>query len=54
MNCSHEKVYEKYILTSNPPKINWECFKCEEKGTDIFKAIENKLTYTGIIEDVCE
>lgn len=32
--CDHEKIYENYILTSNPPQYPWKCKKCGETGVD--------------------
>jgi hypothetical protein len=33
-DCTHEKVYANYVLTSCPPQYPWICRKCGEKGID--------------------
>lgn len=33
--CQHEKVYDKELLMSDPPKQKWTCSKCGEQGIDI-------------------
>jgi hypothetical protein len=37
--CKHNKIYDKYILTSNPPQQRWKCKKCEETGIDIIGTV---------------
>ncbi|MNL03782.1 hypothetical protein D3C87_1243300 [compost metagenome] len=34
IDCEHEKEYENFILTSNPPQYPWKCKKCGVKGAD--------------------
>ncbi|MFB5555014.1 hypothetical protein ACE41A_08765 [Bacillus cytotoxicus] len=48
--CKHQKIYQKQTMMSNPPKMNWICKKCGEKGITIIgsRGQQKEETYEEI------
>ena len=49
VDCNHNKVYKNVIYDTYPPRHDWICSKCGEKGCEIIKE-HPILNY----ENVCE
>jgi len=47
--CRHDKVYADYILTSNPPQMDWVCRICGSRGRDVCGRYTGRSEYDELI-----
>ena len=46
----HNKVYDSDILLSDPPKRNWICSICGDRGTDIIGGYIGHNEYSDLVQ----